>query len=554
MAEQPATPTDLAQWQALTQLRNQLAATSMRDLFAQDSERASRYLIEAAGLALDFSRNRLTDEILDALMALSDACGLDQRRTALFTGEIVNPTENRPALHTALRQPADQDVRVDGKNIIPEIHQTLERMDRLVSAVHSGSHSGYTGKAFTDLVSIGIGGSFLGPKLVVEALKPYWQGNIRCHFVANIDGTNITETLSELDPETTFFLVQSKSFRTQETLENSQVARQWFVDNGATDAAVSAHFLAVTANVAEATRFGINRDNIFPMWDWVGGRYSLWSAIGLPIALTLGMDHFRALLNGAHAMDCHFRDQPGDRNLPIVMAMLSVWYNNFWGAESHAVLPYDEYLKHLPEHLQQLDMESNGKRVTQNGRAVDYQTGPVLWGGVGANGQHAYHQLIHQGTRLIPADFIIPLLSHNPVAHHHATLFANCLSQARAMMAGKTRAEAEQELIEDGVDAATAENLAPHKAIPGNQPSNILMMDKLTPETLGALIALYEHRTFVQSVIWNLDCFDQWGVELGKQIGNEILPRLLNDGQAGSAGDSATDNLIRRFRSAHKRP
>ncbi|MFO8141112.1 MAG: glucose-6-phosphate isomerase [Marinobacter sp.] len=552
MTDKPATPTHRPEWQALVQHQEQLARTPMRELFQQDPDRASRYLIDGAGLTLDFSRNRLTDPILTALAGLAGACGLEQRRAALFAGDIVNLTENRPALHTALRQPRDKDIRVDGNNVMPEIHATLERMEQLVSAVHSGQQAGYTDKAFTDVVSIGIGGSFLGPKLVVEALKPYWQGTIRCHFVANIDGTDIAETLARLDPETTLFLIQSKSFRTQETLENSLVARQWFVQHGGTEAAVAAHFLAVTTNVTEATGFGIHPDNIFPMWDWIGGRYSLWSAIGLPIALTLGMDHFRALLDGAHAMDCHFLEQPAERNIPVVMAMLSVWYNNFWGAESHAVLPYDEYLKHLPEHLQQLDMESNGKQVTQNGQSVDYQTGPILWGGIGANGQHAYHQLIHQGTRLIPVDFIIPLRSHNTVAHHHATLFANCLSQARAMMAGKTRAEAEQDMVDSGIDDRSAKALAPHKEIPGNKPSNILMMNKLSPTTLGALIALYEHRTFVQSVIWDLDCFDQWGVELGKQIGNEILPRLLGEEKAGSAGDSATDHLIQRFRSAHR--
>jgi glucose-6-phosphate isomerase len=460
----------------------------------------------------------------------------------------VNLTEQRPALHTALREGEQGEVRVNGDNIIPEIHRTLGKMEALVESIHSGERTGHSGARFTDVVSIGIGGSFLGPKLAVEALRPYWQGSINCHFVANIDGTDITETLTRLNPDTTLFLVQSKSFRTQETLENSLLARQWFLDNGGNEAAVSQHFMAVTANIEEAARFGIEPTNTFPMWEWVGGRYSLWSAIGLPIALTLGMAAFRDLLAGAHAMDTHFREAPDQENLPVIMAMLSVWYNNFWGAGSHAVLPYDEYLKYLPEHLQQLDMESNGKRVTQNGTSLDYHTGPVLWGGVGANGQHAYHQLIHQGTRLIPADFIIPLRSHNPVASHHANLFANCLSQARAMMAGKTEAEAEQELLAGGLDGDAARQLAPHKAIPGNRPCNILLMERLTPHTLGALIALYEHRTFVQSVIWDIDCFDQWGVELGKQIGSEILPRLLGESEDGSAGDSATDNLIRLFR------
>lgn len=552
MPNHPATLTQRPEWQALARLRDELAGCAMRDLYCEDPQRANRYLIDGAGLTLDFSRNRLNDGVLRALANLARACGVERRTMDLFSGAVVNITENRPALHTALRQPAGTQVQVNGTDIIPEIHATLARMGQLVRQVQDGTRTGHTGRPFTDVVSIGIGGSFLGPKLVVEALKPYWQGNLRCHFVANIDGTDITETLNRLDPETTLFLVQSKSFRTQETLENSLVARKWFLAHGGNESAVGEHFLAVTASVDAANQFGIELANIFPMWDWVGGRYSLWSAIGLPIALTIGMDNFNALLAGAHAMDCHFRDAPAEQNLPVVMAMLSIWNNNFWGAGSHAVLPYDEYLKHLPEHLQQLDMESNGKQVTQQGTAVDYQTGTVIWGGVGANGQHAYHQLLHQGTRLIPADFVIPLKSHNPVEHHHATLFANCLSQARAMMAGKTEAEAMQELLDSGLNRSDAERLAPHKVIPGNKPSNILMMEQLTPATLGALIALYEHRTFVQSVVWNVDCFDQWGVELGKQMGNEILPRLLNDETSGTTGDSATDNLVALFRSANR--
>ncbi|PSF12369.1 glucose-6-phosphate isomerase [Marinobacter fuscus] len=550
MPEKTASVTDTPEWQVLLRARQGMAQTHMRDLFNRDPGRAQRYLLEAAGLTLDFSRNRLTDDILRALMNLARSCNLDGRITALLEGAKVNRTEHRPALHSALRQPATQAIEVDGTNILVEIHQTLNRMESLVEQVHDGRFTGHTGKRFTDVVSIGIGGSFLGPKLVVEALRPYWHQSINCHFIANIDGTDITETLAPLNPDTTLFLVQSKSFRTQETLENSLLARQWFLDHGGSENKVACHFLAVTANAGEAIRFGITPDNIFPMWDWVGGRYSLWSAIGLPIAITLGMDHFRALLAGAHQMDQHFRNAPFEQNMPVVMAMLSVWYNNFWGAQSHAVLPYDEYLKFLPEHLQQLDMESNGKRVTAQGVAVSHDTGPVLWGGVGANGQHAYHQLIHQGTRLVPADFIMPLQSHNPVARHHTSLFANCLSQARAMMTGKTEAEAFEELLASGMEAGAARQLAPHRAIPGNQPCNILMMPRLSPQTLGALVALYEHRTYVQSVIWNIDCFDQWGVELGKQIGSEILPMLSGDHTDGSAGDSATDNLIRLFRSA----
>lgn len=551
MSEHPAVLTSSPEWQALSERRGKLQSITMRELFARDPDRASRYFIEGAGLALDFSKNLITDETLDELVALARSCRLEERRSELLSGGKVNFTENRPALHTALRHPGNESILVDGADVVAEVQQTLDRMEAFVDGVLDASRVGFTGKAFTDVVSIGIGGSYLGPKLVGESLQPYWKGRIRCHYVANIDGTDICETLRQVNPETTLFLIQSKSFRTQETLENSKVARQWFLDNGGDMPSIARHFMAVTANVPAAEDFGIDADNVFPMWDWVGGRYSLWSAIGLPVALTIGMDNFRALLAGAHAMDSHFREAPLERNLPVVMGLLSVWYNNFWDAETHAILPYDHYLRSLPDHLQQLDMESNGKSVTEAGQPVDYQTGPVLWGGVGSNGQHAYHQLIHQGTRLIPADFIIPLKTHNPVATHHADLFANCLSQSRAMMAGKTLAEARAELAAEGLDEKTVEALAPHKVIPGNKPSNTLIMEKVAPETVGALIALYEHRTFVQGVIWDVDSFDQWGVELGKQLGKGILPKLLSQDAISTAGDSSTDQLIRKFRSAN---
>ncbi|MDY6815505.1 MAG: glucose-6-phosphate isomerase [Pseudomonadota bacterium] len=551
MPEHPELLTSKPEWQALNERRDKLRSVTMRELFAQDPDRASRYFIEGAGLALDFSKNLLTDEALTELMALARSCRLEERRNKLLSGDKVNVTENRPALHTALRHPGNEPILVEGVDVVAEVQQTLDRMEAFVNDILDASRTGFRGRAFTDVVSIGIGGSYLGPKLVGESLQPFWQGSIRCHYVANIDGTDICETLRQVNPETTLFLIQSKSFRTRETLENSKVARQWFLDNGGDEAAIARHFMAVTANVPAAGDFGIDADNVFPMWDWVGGRYSLWSAIGLPVALTIGMDNFRALLAGAHAMDRHFREAPLEHNLPVVMGLLSVWYNNFWGAGTHAILPYDHYLRSLPDHLQQLDMESNGKSVTETGQPVDYQTGPVLWGGVGSNGQHAYHQLIHQGTRLIPADFIIPLKTHNPVATHHADLFANCLSQSRAMMAGKTLAEARAELAAEGLDEKAVEALAPHKVIPGNKPSNTLIMEKVAPATVGALIALYEHRTFVQGVIWDVDSFDQWGVELGKQLGQSILPKLLSQDAISTAGDSSTDQLIRKFRSAN---
>ncbi|HBC34224.1 MAG TPA: glucose-6-phosphate isomerase, partial [Marinobacter adhaerens] len=466
---------------------------------------------------------------------------LEARREALLSGKRVNVTEDRPALHTALRNPGTDAITVDGENVVAEVQRTLQRMETLVEEVLGQHRTGYTGKPFTDVVSIGIGGSYLGPKLVGEALQPYAQAGIRCHYVANIDGTEICEALRQVNPETTLFLIQSKSFRTQETLENSKVAKQWFLDHCGDEQAVSQHFMAVTANVPAAQDFGIDPENVFPMWDWVGGRYSLWSAIGLPIAFSVGMTNFRALLAGAHAMDQHFREAPLAKNLPVVMAMLGIWYTNFWAAETHAILPYDHYLRSLPDHLQQLDMESNGKSVTQAGTPLAWQSGPVIWGGVGANGQHAYHQLIHQGTRLIPADFIIPLKTHNPVATHHADLFANCLSQSRAMMAGKSLEEARAELKAEGRDESEIEQLAPHKVIPGNKPSNTLTMEKVTPETVGALIALYEHRTFVQGVIWDVDSFDQWGVERGKTMASRLKPAV--EGTA-AADDAVTSALI----------
>ncbi|MGM0570718.1 glucose-6-phosphate isomerase [Marinobacter sp.] len=535
------------EWQALREHQARLDEVHMRTLFRDDPERFHRFSLSAAGLQLDYSKNRIDRTTPELLAALANACQLPKAREAMFTGQAINNTEHRPALHTALRAASDRDIRVDGINIVPEVHATLDRMEAFVAQVHGGERTGYRGDHLTDVVSIGIGGSYLGPRMMTEALKPYTREGIRCHYVANIDGTDVSEVLASVRPETTLFLVQSKSFGTQETLENSRLARQWLLDAGATEADLARHFVAVTANADAAHDFGIAPEAVFPMWDWVGGRYSLWSAIGLPIALTLGMDNFRRILAGARAMDDHFREAPLQENMPVVMAMLGIWYVNFWNADNHAILTYDEYLKELPAHLQQLDMESNGKQVDRNGEPVDYRTGPVIWGGVGANGQHAYHQLLHQGTVLSPADFIIPLESHNPVARHHATLFANCLAQTQALMQGKTEAEARQELESQGLSPDEVDQLAPHKVIPGNKPSNTLVFRKATPEVLGALVALYEHRTFVQGVIWNLNSFDQWGVELGKQLGKPILQQL-GEGIRAEELDSSTAGLMRLFR------
>lgn len=535
------------EWQALREHRARLEPVHMRELFRDDPERFRHFSLSAAGLRLDYSKNRVDRDTLGSLIDLATACGLPRAREAMFTGEAINNTEHRPALHTALRASADRDIRVGGRNVVPEIQATLERMEDFVAQVHQGRRTGFRGHRLTDVVSIGIGGSYLGPRMMTEALRPYTHEGATCHYVANIDGTDICEVLRRVKPESTLFLVQSKSFGTQETLANSRQARQWLLDAGATEDDLAHHFVAVTANADAARAFGIAEDAIFPMWDWVGGRYSLWSAIGLPIALTLGMDNFRRLLAGARAMDNHFREAPLAENMPVIMALLGIWYVNFWDADTHAILTYDEYLRELPGHLQQLDMESSGKRVDRDGHPVDYATGPVIWGGVGANGQHAYHQLLHQGTVLSPADFIIPLRSHNPVADHHAALFANCLAQSQALMQGKTEAEARAELQAQGQPPEAVDQLAPHKVIAGNKPSNTLVFEQATPEVLGALVALYEHRTFVQGVIWNLNSFDQWGVELGKQLGKPILEQL-GKGVTDKDLDSSTAGLIQLFR------
>ncbi|MCE9788950.1 glucose-6-phosphate isomerase [Shewanella chilikensis] len=537
--------TQSATWQTLKAMSADLP--HMRELFAENPQRFDQLSIKDCGLLLDFSKNRLTEAVLQELLKLAREAGLEQKIAAMFAGEAINTTEQRAVLHTALRAPADADIRVDGVNVVPEIQQTLAQMEAFVESLYSGQWRGYTGKKITDLVSIGIGGSFLGPKIISEALRPYWNGKLQCHFVANVDGTAISEKLKKLDPETTLFLMSSKSFGTQETLTNTLSAKEWFLAKGGSQQDISKHFAAITSNVAKATAFGIDEDNIFPMWDWVGGRYSLWSAIGLPIAALIGMDNFKALLAGARAMDVHFASRPLEQNMPVIMGLLSVWYNNFFNAQSHVVLTYDHYLRGLPAYFQQLDMESNGKSVSLDGNAVDYSTGPVIWGGEGTNGQHAYHQLLHQGTALIPADFILPLQSHNPIGEHHAQLASNCFGQTQALMQGRTFDEALAELADSSFTEAEKQLIAKHKVMEGNKPSNTLLMDKLTPITLGALIALYEHRTLVQGAIWDINSFDQWGVELGKKLGNEVLSRIGAELDSQDL-DSSSNALINLFR------
>ncbi|MBY5981553.1 glucose-6-phosphate isomerase [Ferrimonas balearica] len=539
--------TALPAWQALSQHRDTIESTHLRDLFAQDPSRAERYQLHAAGLFLDYAKNRINDDTIALLCQLARETGVEALRDAMFRGDVINNTEGRPVLHTALRYSGEGAIQAQGEDAAAEVRDTLKRMKAFVEAIHSQSWKGYDGDAFTDVVSIGIGGSFLGPKIMSEALRPYWRGDLRCHFVANIDGTALTEKLKKLDPKRTLILMSSKSFTTQETLTNTESARQWFLDSGAPESAIGQHFVAVSANVPAAEAFGIKAENVYPMWDWVGGRYSLWSAIGLPIALLVGFDHFEALLRGAEAMDTHFREAPLEQNMPALMGLLSLWYTNFFNSGSQVILTYDHYLRGLPAYVQQLDMESNGKGVNKEGEPMDCATGPVIWGGEGTNGQHAYHQLLHQGSGVIPADFILPLQSHNPLGRHHAMLASNCLAQTQALMQGKTQAEAEAELAGKGLDAGALTELARHKVMPGNKPSNTLLMDKLTPHTLGALVALYEHRTFVQGAVWGINSFDQWGVELGKVLGNAILDELESE-QPKLDQDSSTANLIRMFR------
>lgn len=531
---------------ALVAKAAQMHTTKMRDLFESDSGRFDRFSLSAPEVFLDYSKNRIDAETFDLLIRAAEEAGLPEKIKGLFTGEDLNNTEQRPALHTALRKPVEDSLIVDGQDIIQEIHQTLARMDAFISKIHRGEYYGFSGKPINTLVSIGIGGSFLGPKTVTDALKPYAIEGLQCHYVANIDGTDLSETLKQIDPETSLFLIQSKSFSTLETLENANEAKRWLSKQGVHDQDLGKHFIAVSANTKAAVEYGIEEEHVFPMWDWVGGRYSLWSAIGLPIAFLQGMAAFRELLSGANKMDQHFLNAPLDQNAPVIMAMLGIWYGNFFSADSHAVLPYDENLHYLPEHLQQLDMESNGKRVDRNGEPLSYHSGPIIWGGPGSNGQHAYHQLLHQGTRLIPADFIIPLHPHHNLEKHHQYLYANCLSQSQALMKGKTYDEAYQELIDAGKSKQEAEFLAPHKEIEGNKPSNTLLLEKLTPSSLGALLALYEHKVFTQGVMWDINSFDQWGVELGKQLGSQVFDYLSKEGNIQA--DCSTRGLIEKFR------
>ncbi|MDP2962692.1 MAG: glucose-6-phosphate isomerase [Sulfurimicrobium sp.] len=539
--------TRLSSWQALKQHQKKIAALHMRDLFQQDSQRFARFSLDQGDFLLDYSKNLITEETFALLMQLAREAGLNQWIEKMFAGEAINFTEGRAVLHTALRNRSSKPVFVDGKDVMPDVRRVLAHMREFSEQVRNGQWRGYSGKAMTDIVNIGIGGSDLGPVMVTEALKHYEKAGLNVHFVSNVDGSHLAETLKHIDPETTLFVIASKTFTTQETLTNARSARAWFLRTAKDESAIARHFVAVSTNAGEVAKFGIDTANMFEFWDWVGGRYSLWSAIGLPIALYLGMDHFEALLAGAFEMDEHFRHAPFEQNMPVILGLLGIWYNNFFSAQSHAVLPYDQYLHRLPAYLQQLDMESNGKRISRNSKAVDYQTGPVIWGEPGTNGQHAFYQLIHQGSKLIPADFLVPIESHNPIGDHHRILLANFFAQTQALMQGKTENEARAELERAGTSGTKLKQLLPHKVFPGNKPTNSILMRKVTPHTLGSLIALYEHKVFVQGIIWNLNSFDQWGVELGKQLASNILPELAHD-KTATRFDASTNGLINHFK------
>ena len=539
--------THSAAWQALSLHQKDIRKKTMRDMFAADSARFDKLSLQINGLLLDYSKNLITEETLTLLLNLARQSKLHEWIERQFNGDKINTSEARAVLHTALRSPRNANVALDGKNVIADVHRVLDHMRRYSEDVRSGAVRGHTGKKIRHLVNIGIGGSALGPLMACEALKHYGSADLTAHFVSNVDATDIAETLKQLDPETTLFIISSKTFTTQETITNARTARAWLVEHLGSEAAVAKHFAAVSTNLSETSKFGIDPENVFEFWDWVGGRYSLWSAIGLPIALYIGMENFERLLSGGHAMDEHFRQAPLEKNMPVILAMLGIWYGNFFAVGSYAILPYDQYLQHFPAYLQQLEMESNGKRIDRSGNLIDYDTHFTVWGEPGTNGQHSFYQLIHQGTRMVPTDFLAPLSSHNPIGEHHTMLISNCFAQTEALMLGKTETEARAELQQQGLSSNAIEALLPYKIFPGNRPSNTLLFDKLDPYTLGMLIALYEQKIFVQSVIWNINAFDQWGVEFGKQLANKLLPELRAH-ETVTTHDASTNNLINLFR------
>jgi glucose-6-phosphate isomerase len=539
-------------WKALLDHQPSIAKTTMRALFAGDPKRFAKMSREACGLFVDWSKHRATDETWRLLLALAQQADVAGWRAKMFAGAKLNGTEDRAVLHVALRNRANRPIIVDGADVMPEVNRVLAKMRGFTETLRAGNWKGHTNKSITDVVNIGIGGSDLGPVMVTEALRPYWHADLRAHFVSNVDGTHIAEVLERVNPERTLFIVASKTFTTQETLTNARTARDWLLKKlKAGDEAVAKHFVALSTNTKEVTAFGIDPANMFEFWDWVGGRYSLWSAIGLSIACMIGMDSFEEMLAGGHDMDEHFRTAPLAENLPVLLGLLGVWYANFWDAQSLAILPYDQYMHRFAAYFQQGDMESNGKSVDREGHPVDYTTGPVIWGEPGTNGQHAFYQLIHQGTRVIPCDFIAPIESHNPLGQHHQILLANFFAQPEALMKGKTADEARAELEAAKLPAERIAELVPHKTFSGNRPTTSILVQKITPRTLGALVALYEHKIFVQGIVWNIYSFDQWGVELGKQLASKILPELAGDVPA-TAHDGSTNGLINFYKARRR--
>jgi glucose-6-phosphate isomerase len=532
--------TDTPGWRALQTHYEKIRDIHLRRLFGEDATRGERFAIEGVGIYLDFSKNRITDETVHLLVQLAKERGVAERRDAMFRGEKINVTERRAVLHVALRAPSGASIMVDGKNVVPEVHDVLDRMASFSQRVRDGSWKGHTGKRIRNVLNVGIGGSDLGPVMAYEALRHYIDRSITFRFVSNVDGTDFVEATRDLDPAETLFIISSKTFTTLETMTNAHSARKWAVDGLGDEQAIAKHFVAVSTNAAEVAKFGINTENMFGFWDWVGGRYSMDSAIGLSTMLAIGSDNFHAMLDGFHQMDEHFRTAPPERNLPMLMGLMSVWYNNFFGAQTVGVFPYEQYLKRFPAYLQQLTMESNGKHVTVEGTEVDYQTGPIYWGEPGTNGQHSFYQLIHQGTKLIPADFIAFGHSLNPLDRHHDMLIANVFAQTEALAFGKTPEQVKGE--------GTPDWLLPHRVFEGNRPSNTILMDRLTPAALGKLVALYEHSVFTQGAIWNIDSFDQWGVELGKVLAQRIIPELESKAEPKLEHDSSTNSLIRRYR------
>ena len=540
----------LKEYQALEQKAEQMKTFVMKEAFANDPERFNKFSIEFEDLFIDYSKNLVDEETMKLLIELCNAVSLKEKIEQQFTGEKINITEKRAVLHTALRNRSNKPIYVDGKDVMPDVNEVLRRMGIFCEGVRNGTIKGYTGKEFTDIVNIGIGGSDLGPVMATEALKHYQHPRLRLHYVSNVDGTHIVEALKKCDPETTLFVICSKTFTTAETLMNAHSARKWFVEKVGNEEAVAKHFIAVSTNAKEVEKFGINTENMFGFWDWVGGRYSMWSAIGITIMLSIGEQGFLDLLSGAHAMDNHFRNTEFNKNIPVILAVLGVWYNNFKDCASHAILPYDQYMHRFAAYFQQGDMESNGKRITKNNEVVDYQTGPIIWGEPGTNGQHAFYQLVHQGTKIIPCDFMIPINTLNPIGRHHTVLLANFIAQTEALMKGKTEEEVIAELKAQGKSEEEIQFLLPHKVFPGNRPTNSIVFKKMTPYVLGSLVAMYEHKIYVQGCIWNVNPYDQWGVELGKQLAKAVEKDLDAEGMVNQHDNSTTGliSLIKKYR------